>query len=117
MDIVPTAVSIYLPQSNPANHLLQIAGQWFQSFSEAIHSQDASAVSSFLFSDGYWRDLLTLSWDIRTLHTASTIKTFLETNNRLKNSGLRELKLEGEPVLVEAKPGEYRSTRVAQFVI
>ncbi|SJL00892.1 related to monooxygenase [Armillaria ostoyae] len=105
MDTVPTAVSVYLSKSYPANRLLQIAGQWFQSFSEAIHSQDASAVSSCLFSDGYWRDLLTLSWDIRTLHTASTIKTFLETDNHLKNSGLRELKLEGEPVLVEAKPG------------
>ncbi|KAK0463689.1 putative dimethylaniline monooxygenase (N-oxide-forming) [Desarmillaria tabescens] len=82
-----------------------IAERWFQSFSEAIRSQDANAVSSCLFSDGYWRDLLTLSWDIRTLHTASTIKTFLETDSRLQSSGLRELKLEGDPVLVEAKPG------------
>ncbi|KAG7448195.1 pyridine nucleotide-disulfide oxidoreductase family protein [Guyanagaster necrorhizus] len=82
-----------------------IAERWFRSFSEAIHSQDADAVSSSLFADGYWRDLLTLSWDIRTLHFAPIIKTFLETDGHLKSSGLCELKLEGVPTLVEAMPG------------
>lgn len=61
-------------------------------------------VSNFL-PDGFWRDLLSLSWDHRTLQTVPTIKTFLEEDGRFKASGLKLLGLDGTPIIIQANEG------------
>lgn len=61
-------------------------------------------------ADGYWRDLLSLSFDNRTLHTSPVIKDFLDQGNRLASAGLGGLNLEGAPTLVKANEGEFLSS-------
>ncbi|KAK0463684.1 uncharacterized protein EV420DRAFT_1745222 [Desarmillaria tabescens] len=78
------------------------AKHWFKSLSDAIEAKDSTTITAHFLADGYWRDLLSLSWDNRTLHTIPVIKNFLDDNDRLKSSGLRNFKLEGEPVLLRA---------------
>ena len=45
---------------------LQIAQQWLDSFAAAIASSVPGPVAALLTDDVYWRDILALSWDIRT---------------------------------------------------
>ncbi|KAK0196665.1 dimethylaniline monooxygenase [Armillaria mellea] len=78
------------------------AKHWFKSLSDAIEAKQITTITAHFLPDGYWRDLLSLSWDNRTLHTIPVINNFLDDNDRLKSSGLRNFKLEGEPVLVRA---------------
>lgn len=43
-----------------------IAREWLDAFAAAIASNEPGAVSALLTDDVYWRDILALSWDIRT---------------------------------------------------
>ncbi len=44
----------------------QIAREWLDQFAEAIASTRPEAVSASFTHDVYWRDIVALSWDIRT---------------------------------------------------
>ena len=98
-----------------------IAKEWFASFSKAAEAADVAGVLRLLidseftsgaFSDGptidnpnpdalsvYWRDLLALTWDLRTFEGASSIAKFLE--DRLASSKLSNLSLEPSEFAVE----------------
>ncbi|KAK0211151.1 dimethylaniline monooxygenase [Desarmillaria ectypa] len=78
------------------------AKHWFKSLADAIEAKDSTTITAHFLADGYWRDLLSLSWDNRTLYTIPVIKKFLDDNDRLKSSRLRNLELEGQPVLLRA---------------
>ncbi|MEZ5750225.1 MAG: NAD(P)/FAD-dependent oxidoreductase [Caenibius sp.] len=49
----------------------QIAQEWLHEFGSALASCDAAALAALMAGDAYWRDLLALSWDIRTYSGAS----------------------------------------------
>jgi cation diffusion facilitator CzcD-associated flavoprotein CzcO len=44
----------------------QIAREWLDAFGAAIALSEPGAVRALLTDDAYWRDILALSWDIRT---------------------------------------------------
>ena len=44
----------------------QIAREWLDEFAAAIASSKPGAVAALLTDDAYWRDIVALSWDIRT---------------------------------------------------
>lgn len=45
----------------------QIARDWLDQFAAAVASSGPEAVAALLTDNAYWRDILALSWDIRTL--------------------------------------------------
>ena len=53
-----------------AHHL---ASKWLAEWSRAIQSVDAPAAAGMFDENGYWRDLLSFTWDIRTFHGTSVI--------------------------------------------
>ncbi len=55
----------------------RVFSAWFDRFSEAITSQDAEAIASLIVSDGWWRDLLALTWQLTTVHGTDAIKEML----------------------------------------
>ncbi|CCL99946.1 uncharacterized protein FIBRA_01971 [Fibroporia radiculosa] len=55
-----------------------VARAWFQAFLQHVSSNDVAGVVSLFAEDGWWRDLLALTWDFRTFHGAAKIKAFLE---------------------------------------
>jgi hypothetical protein len=72
----------------------KIAHQWLTSFSKAATSGDASTITStLLLPDAFWRDMLALTWDMRTF---SKIHTFL--NDRLASSKLDDFSMRDEYV-------------------
>ncbi len=66
---------------------------WFDAFVSAARSGDPGAVAACFMADGYWRDLLALTWDIRTFSGAAEIATLAPFG-----PALRGLRLDGVPI-------------------
>jgi len=44
----------------------EIAGSWLAGFEAAVRAGDAAAAAGMFLGGGYWRDILALTWDLRT---------------------------------------------------
>lgn len=64
--------------------------------------QGAESIGSLFLEGSYWRDHLTLSWDLQTLKTAKRIAAFLEDNSSLTGIEVDD-------------STEFRAPKVAQF--
>ncbi len=51
----------------------RIAQDWLNTFGTAMQNQDADAAAGCFLEQGWLRDLLALSWDLRTFHGIQTI--------------------------------------------
>jgi putative flavoprotein involved in K+ transport len=54
----------YAPDHDSA---VKIASEWLDRFATAVASGGPEALADLLADDAYWRDILALSWDIRTI--------------------------------------------------
>jgi hypothetical protein len=81
---------------------LATMSQWFSSFAKSLELADVQHVTDLLFADGFWRDLLSLTWDFRTFYS-SDILTFL--NDRLTGAKVSKVTLnEGSVQLQKPYP-------------
>ncbi|CCM06537.1 uncharacterized protein FIBRA_08811 [Fibroporia radiculosa] len=55
-----------------------VATEWIHTFSQHISANNIVGIVSLFAEDGWWRDLLALTWDFRTFHGVVKIKKFLE---------------------------------------
>lgn len=76
----------------------EVAQRWLEQASAALGDRDAAAVVELFVADCWWRDLLALTWDLRTFHGRESIEPMLA--DRLGDAGLSPLALDGEPELV-----------------
>ncbi|KAH8092246.1 hypothetical protein BXZ70DRAFT_466132 [Cristinia sonorae] len=71
-----------LPTSQPAfppgTDIYSVSQEWLGSFAHALHSQDTLAILQTFHSDGWWRDIFALTWDLRTFHGHDNIRTFFQ---------------------------------------
>jgi cation diffusion facilitator CzcD-associated flavoprotein CzcO len=44
----------------------EVAGAWLAGFEAAVQAGDTQAAAGMFLADGYWRDILALTWDLRT---------------------------------------------------
>jgi putative flavoprotein involved in K+ transport len=73
------------------------AENWLSAFGNLLKARDYDRIAGMMHADCYWRDLLTFSWDFRTLHGADAIKSWLVgTFDRV---GAQGFCLEGEPTI------------------
>ncbi|EIW65341.1 FAD/NAD-P-binding domain-containing protein [Trametes versicolor FP-101664 SS1] len=70
---------------------LKVASVWFGSFTQAVAKNDTDGILSHIVSDGWWRDMLALTWEFRTLHGHAKIRRLLE--ERLAPAKLSAFKL------------------------
>ncbi|KAF8523192.1 hypothetical protein JB92DRAFT_2705437 [Gautieria morchelliformis] len=56
----------------------EVAAGWLEAFSKAVASGDIDAVLVLFLEDGLWRDMLALTWTMRTIHGTSRIRKLLE---------------------------------------
>jgi hypothetical protein len=68
---------VTLPDSLDAT---QVAEQWFKNFTSSITNGQWTRALELLTDDAYFRDLLALTWDIRTLHGTTALKPFFENH-------------------------------------
>ncbi|KIK80319.1 hypothetical protein PAXRUDRAFT_158973, partial [Paxillus rubicundulus Ve08.2h10] len=71
-----------------------VATAWFEAFSSAVASSDIAGILDLFLDDGFWKDILALTWDLRTIEGRDGIKNLLE--NRLVPTGLVNLRLSHE---------------------
>ncbi|KAI0320568.1 FAD/NAD(P)-binding domain-containing protein [Amylostereum chailletii] len=56
---------------------LQVAKAWFTAFAAKTEAKDAEGLVGLFVEDGYWRDILSMTWDYRTFHGTPRIGQFL----------------------------------------
>jgi hypothetical protein len=93
--------------ATPATNPLHIATNWLESLERALTSADTDAVLASFLDDGWLRDLLTFSWDFRTLHGTDKISEYLSLH--LASSQVSNVKLDTQaglaPSFVSLGPG------------
>ena len=66
----------------------EAASHWIASFSSALERNDPAAVAGLFVEDGYWRDLLAFTWNIKTFEGRDAIAAMLaETLSRTAPRG------------------------------
>ncbi len=63
--------------SVPAN-LQETAASWLEAWAAAVRNQDAPGAAALFTEDGYWRDLVAFTWDVRTFRGRPQIAAGLE---------------------------------------
>ncbi|KAG2148713.1 uncharacterized protein EDB93DRAFT_1144408 [Suillus bovinus] len=74
----------------------EVATEWLSVFSTAITQSDTAAVVDLFLEDGFWKDVIALTWDFRTFEGRKDIKKLLDA--RLAATGLKDLCLLQEPL-------------------
>ncbi|RDW69808.1 putative flavin-containing monooxygenase YUCCA3 [Coleophoma cylindrospora] len=58
----------------------KVAQQWIDSLESLLKSNDAAGLARLMHQDCWWRDMLALSWDIRTIHGLDKVAEYLTLN-------------------------------------
>lgn len=77
---------IQLPQTAPVNSAVdaqQIAQTWLNKLEYIFQSGDFSLIKETFNHDSWWRDIVSLQWDFRTIHGSGPIEQFLRQNQNL----------------------------------
>ncbi|CAL1707713.1 unnamed protein product [Somion occarium] len=78
-----------------ASQANEIAQKWLSDFSNAVTSGDVEAVAQTFLPQGWLRDVLTFTWDIRALEGREKIKSYL--SNTLVPAQISNIKLDNTP--------------------
>ncbi|TCD68933.1 hypothetical protein EIP91_009323 [Steccherinum ochraceum] len=76
MDYLPTLDQLNTSVPDDLN-VHSVAQDWLSSFTKAVNAQNIPSIMDTIHPDGWWRDLVALTWDLRTFHGAGRIRTFL----------------------------------------
>lgn len=68
----------------PEDLAVSIAQAWLSGFASALYAEDVDALVALFLPNGWFRDLLTFTWDLRTRHGREEIKEYLLANARNK---------------------------------
>jgi cation diffusion facilitator CzcD-associated flavoprotein CzcO len=90
-------------QATSAAHV--IASGWIDDFGAALERGDPAAVADLFLLDGWWRDLLTFTWDFRTFHGVDQISRALSSTLSVTGARNPRLRDDKPPVLVETGEG------------
>lgn len=70
----------------------KVATDWLKKFEDKVTKNDIDGILSLLTADAWWRDLLSMTWDLRSFQGPERIRKFLQ--DRLRQSELRNFKLD-----------------------
>ena len=79
-----------------------VAKEWLETFAAFISLKEIDGILRIVCEDALWRDILALTWDIRTFDGATRIRQFL--SDRLSISKMQRFKPKGPPVLQKPAP-------------
>ena len=74
-----------------------VASQWLSQFSSALRDEDAKAFADLFLSNGWLRDILVFSWDIRALEGREKILVYL--TDRFSDARITAVQLNETPEL------------------
>lgn len=76
--------------------LTAIARQWLSQFASALYTANPTAVAATFQQTGWFRDVLTFSWDNRTLEGQEKISFYL--SDKLTSTKVSNIKLNDDPL-------------------
>ena len=82
-------LGVSAPQETEVN-AEQVAQEWLRAFEKNISSNNIDGVLSLLTDDAWWRDLLCMTWDLRTFQSTESIRKFLQ--DRLSQARMKNFK-------------------------
>lgn len=77
---------IDLPTTAPVDSVVdphQIAEKWLGKLESIFEDGDFSQIKDIFNKDSWWRDIISLQWDFRTIHGNERIEQFLRQNQSL----------------------------------
>ncbi len=86
----------------PADPAYDIARRWLDDFGTALAAGNLDAVDDLFLAEGWWRDLLAFTWDLRTIHGTDAIKSVLAAALETTSPSGFQLTEGKPPELVEA---------------
>ncbi|KAH7907304.1 hypothetical protein BJ138DRAFT_1214828 [Hygrophoropsis aurantiaca] len=92
---------------------VDVSKAWFDEFSSAVESKEVPSVVNLFLEDGFWKDIIALTWDLRSIGGHSDIKRLLDA--RLSITGLSELKLSSDPNLAPVFYKPYPDLALVRF--
>lgn len=72
-----------------------VVSRWIAQMNDALAREDYGSAASLFQEDGYWRDILALTWDIKTSHGPRDIEVMLRSH--FSTNALRNFRIKGEP--------------------
>ena len=73
----------------------QTVNAWLGKFAKALATRDATAAANLFGADSYWRDLVSFTWNIKTMEGRAAILEMLES--RAIDTAASDWQLDGEP--------------------
>lgn len=75
-----------------------VATQWLSQLSSALHNADARASAGLFLPNGWLRDILVFTWDIRALEGRDKVLAYL-TSDRIADARITDLNIDETPDL------------------
>ncbi|RYP80163.1 hypothetical protein DL770_006358 [Monosporascus sp. CRB-9-2] len=93
--VVPGSVNIPIAEwpatmTNKSVDARAVASKIISDFNQSLEQKDHKAIAGLFVENGYWRDHLGLTWDLRTAKGKGKIITFLENGHHLLKVDLDE---------------------------
>lgn len=86
---------------------LQLSNKWLSAFEVSMSNDDLDSLLLLFHEHGYWKDILTLTWDLRTIRGHPSIRRMLDA--RLAATGLSAFHLLEDatrgPAIIKPLPG------------
>ncbi|CAG9996231.1 unnamed protein product [Clonostachys byssicola] len=89
--VIPTNTKLGFTPDYASFDPVKIAEAFTGSFAKAVEAQKIDAILEHIYTDGYWKDVEVLTWDIRTLHGHGQIRPMLV--ERLPKTGIKNLRI------------------------
>ncbi|GJJ11518.1 hypothetical protein Clacol_005751 [Clathrus columnatus] len=104
---LPTLARLGVEVAPTGINAQDIAISWIKNFDEAVVSNRIDSILALLLEDVLWRDLLSLTWDIRTFFATSAVRSLLEARlGQSRFSNIRISTHKDKPVvLFDSVPG------------
>ncbi|KAJ4478382.1 FAD/NAD-P-binding domain-containing protein [Lentinula aciculospora] len=85
--------------------LNRVAFSWLAQLSLSLEKKDAASCASLFHSNGWLRDLLVFSWNLRTLNGHERILEYLSSN--MDSTTISDLKITSDNVYFKPSPGSF----------
>ena len=82
----------------------EIVGRWLTAFAASLESGDAGALADLVLPDGWWRDLLTFTWDLRSTQGRENIAARLAETQPVTGPGSFAVSEDHAAELMEPDP-------------
>lgn len=105
-----TSPSVPTPES--LKQCFTVASTWIDSLRSAFELEDADAFADCVDAQGWFRDLMTFSWDYKSLHGHEDIKKYVSQS--IKDVKISDLKLEEESAEGRPHPNQLGQTPMVE---